>query len=50
VAEWTSHARSRDGRDYDNDCAVVFHVVGGRIAEVTEYVDTAYMRQVLFGD
>ena len=48
VAEWTSHARSRDGRTYDNDYAVVFHVVDGQIATVTEYLDTAYMKQVLF--
>jgi ketosteroid isomerase-like protein len=50
VAEWTSHARSREGRNYDNDYAVVFHVVEGRIAGVTEYVDTAHMEQVLFND
>jgi uncharacterized protein len=48
VAEWTSHARARDGRAYDNDYAVVFHVVDGLIAEVTEYFDTAYMKEVLF--
>jgi uncharacterized protein len=48
VAEWTSHARARDGRPYTNDYAVVFHVVGGLIAEVTEYLDTAYMGEVLF--
>lgn len=29
---------------------VVFHVVDGRIAGVTEYVDTAYMKEVLFSD
>jgi ketosteroid isomerase-like protein len=48
VAEWTSHARAWDGRAYDNDYAVVFHVVDGLIAEVTEYFDTAYMKAVLF--
>jgi len=50
VAEWTSHARARDGRSYDNDYAVVFHVVDGSIAAVTEYFDTAYLRGVLFSD
>ncbi len=50
VAEWTSHARARDGRGYDNDYAGVFRVVDGHIAAVTEYFDTAYARQVLFSD
>ena len=50
VAEWTSHARSRYGRTYENDYAVVFHVVDGQIGAVTEYLDTAYMKQVLFED
>lgn len=48
VAEWTSHARARDGAEYTNDYAVVFHVVDGRIAEVREYCDTAYLKRVLF--
>src|ERR1700751_2135769 len=29
VAEWTSHARARNGAPYDNDYAVVFHVTDG---------------------
>ena len=49
VAEWTSHARARDGAPYDNDYAVVFHVTGGQIDAVTEYCDTSYMKRVLFG-
>jgi hypothetical protein len=48
VAEWTSHARARNGTPYDNDYAVAFHVTGGRIDAVTEYCDTSYMRRVLF--
>jgi uncharacterized protein len=48
VAEWTSHARARNGGAYDNDYAVVFRVLGGRIVAVTEYCDTSYMRRVLF--
>lgn len=48
LAEWTTRARTRDGRTYRNDYAVVFHVVDGRIAEVTEYLDTALMTEVLF--
>lgn len=48
VAEWTSHARARNGKPYDDDYAVVFRVTGGRIAEVTEYCDTSHMKRVLF--
>lgn len=48
VAEWTSHARARNGAGYDNDYAVVFRVLDGRIAAVTEYCDTSYMKRVLF--
>ena len=48
VAEWTSHARARNGAPYDNDYAVVFRVADGRIAAVTEYCDTSYMKRVLF--
>ena len=48
AAEWTSHARARNGAPYDNDYAVVFHVTGGRIDAVTEYCDTSYMKRILF--
>jgi len=48
VAEWTTHARTRDGRCYDSDYVGVFRVVDGRLAAVTEYLDTAYAKQVLF--
>jgi ketosteroid isomerase-like protein len=48
VAEWTSHARARNGTPYDNDYAVVFRVVDGRVAAVTDYCDTSYMKRVLF--
>jgi len=49
VAEWTTHARTRDGRRYDSDYAGVFRVVNGQLAAVTEYLDTAYASRVLFG-
>lgn len=49
VAEWTTRARTRDGRGYQSDYAGVFRIVGGRLAAVTEYLDTAYARQALFG-
>ena len=48
VAEWTTHARTRDGRCYDSDYAGVFRVDGGHLAGVTEYLDTAYAKRVLF--
>ena len=48
VAEWTSHARARNGALYDNDYAVVFHIASGRIDAVTEYCDTASMKHILF--
>jgi hypothetical protein len=54
VAEWTSHARARNGTSYDNDYAVIFgyavifHIAGGHIDAVTEYCDTSYMRRILF--
>lgn len=48
VAEWTTHARTRDGRCYDSDYAGVFRVVDGHLAGVTEYLDTAYAKRVLF--
>jgi ketosteroid isomerase-like protein len=48
VAEWTSHARARNGTPYDNDYAVVFRVVDGKVTAVTEYCDTSYMKRVLF--
>ena len=48
MAEWTSHARAGNGAPYENDYAVVFHVVGGRIDAVTEYCDTSYLKRVLF--
>lgn len=48
VAEWTSHARARNGAPYDNDYAVVFRIAGTRIDAVTEYCDTSYMKRVLF--
>jgi uncharacterized protein len=48
VAEWTSHARARNGAPYDNDYAVVFRIADRLIDAVTEYCDTSYMKRVLF--
>ena len=42
VVQWTSRARTRDGRDYENGCIGVFTVRDGRIVAVREYMDTQY--------
>ena len=47
VAEWTSHARARNGAPYDNDYALVFHVADRRIDAVSEYCDASYMKRIL---
>jgi ketosteroid isomerase-like protein len=49
VLQWTSRARTRDGRDYENGCIGVFTVRDGRIASVREYMDTLYASDVAFG-
>jgi len=40
VLQWTSRARTRDGRPYENDCIGVFTIRGGKIRHVREYMDT----------
>lgn len=42
VLQWTSRARTRDGRPYENGCIGVFTVRAGRIQCVREYMDTLY--------
>jgi uncharacterized protein len=49
VLQWTSRARTRDGRPYENGCIGVFTVRDGRIAAVREYMDTLYARETAFG-
>jgi hypothetical protein len=49
VLQWTSRARTRGGRDYENGCIGVFTVRDGRIASVREYMDTLYAAEVAFG-
>lgn len=48
VLQWTSRARTRDGRAYENGCIGVFTVEEGRIQEVREYMDTLYASEVAF--
>jgi uncharacterized protein len=40
--QWTSRARTRDGRPYENGCIAIFTVREGRIQAVREYMDTLY--------
>jgi uncharacterized protein len=42
VMQWTSRARTRDGRRYENGCIGVFTVHAGQIEAVREYMDTLY--------
>src|SRR5262249_55576491 len=49
VLQWTSRARTRDGRPYENGCIGVFTVKEGRIQAVREYMDTLYAQQTAFG-
>jgi hypothetical protein len=50
VLQWTSRARTRDGRPYENDCIGVFTVRGGKIRSVREYMDTLYASTVFAAD
>jgi uncharacterized protein len=49
VVEWTSRARTRAGRPYENRCIGVFTVRDGRIQGVREYMDTLYAQRPAFG-
>ena len=49
VLQWTSRARTRDGRPYENDCIGVFTVQDGKIRAVREYMDTLYASAAAFG-
>jgi ketosteroid isomerase-like protein len=42
VLQWTSRARTRDGRAYENGCIGVFTVRDRKIRAVREYMDTLY--------
>jgi ketosteroid isomerase-like protein len=49
VLQWTSRARTRGGRPYENECIGVFTIRDGRIQSVREYMDTRYAGEVAFG-
>jgi uncharacterized protein len=46
--QWTTHALTRDGRTYENDCIAVFTIRDERIQSVREYMDTLYARNTAF--
>jgi NADH dehydrogenase len=48
VVQWTSRARTADGRPYENECIGVFTVRDGRITAVREYMDTLYAHDTAF--
>jgi uncharacterized protein len=48
IVEWRVRARTASGRDYANAYCGLFVVRAGRIAEVREYLDTAYAARTLF--
>jgi ketosteroid isomerase-like protein len=48
VLEWTSRARTREGRTYENGCIGVFTISAGKIQRVREYMDTLYASEVAF--
>jgi uncharacterized protein (TIGR02246 family) len=50
VLQWTSRARTRDGRPYENGCIGVFTIREGRIQDVREYMDTLYAHRTAFSD
>ena len=50
VLQWTSRARTREGRQYENGCIGVFTIREGRIQAVREYMDTLYASEVAFPD
>jgi uncharacterized protein len=50
VVQWTSRARTRTGRPYENGCIGVFTIRSGKIHEVREYMDTLYAHEIAFSD
>jgi len=48
--EWRVRATTAQGGKYDNRYCGFFVVRDGRIAEVREYLDTAYAQKMLFPD
>ncbi len=47
VLQWTSRARTADGRPYENGCIGIFTIRAGQIQAVREYMDTLYLSNAL---
>jgi ketosteroid isomerase-like protein len=47
VVEATGKATTKAGKNYNNDYCFVYRMAGGKIAEVTEYLDTELASAVL---
>jgi ketosteroid isomerase-like protein len=46
--QWTSRARTHDGRPCENNCIGVLTIRDGHIHAVREYMDTLYARETAF--
>lgn len=49
VLQWTSRARTRDGRPYENGCIGIFTIREGNVQTVREYMDTLYASHAFAG-
>jgi ketosteroid isomerase-like protein len=49
VAEVRGHVMTKAGMRYDNTYCFIYRIVGGRVAEITEYLDTALVDAALRG-
>lgn len=47
VVEGSSHSRTKRGEPYSNRYCWVFRFASGKVAEITEYCDTALIERVL---
>jgi hypothetical protein len=50
VMEARGEATSATGRPYNNRYCIVFRLAGGKLAEITDYVDTELITSSLFPD
>ena len=50
VMEARGEATSAAGRPYSNRYCIVFRLAGGKLAEITDYVDTELITSSLFPD
>jgi uncharacterized protein (TIGR02246 family) len=48
VLQWTTRARTRGDRPYENGCIGIFTVRDGKIHQVREYMDTLYVNDMFF--